>query len=156
MVWGKPQDQITDCYFCVVSTEGIGKKNWNKISYPSIFSAFRPIPHCIKQLIPGFAEGTKEKSSKKAHISINTEIVPESEILLEYVTVQSTPQQFCQTELYDLVRNLDLSKKVSEILILRLQEKHLLNNSAKVSYFLASRRNFHNLLFRKKAVCLLS
>ena len=32
----KVQDHITDCYFCLVGTKDIGKKNWPKISYPSI------------------------------------------------------------------------------------------------------------------------
>ena len=90
-----------------------------------------PIP-----VFSGFAEDTEEESiEEEAHISSNTEIVSESEILLEDVTGQSTPQQLSQTELNDLVRDLGLSKKVAEILASRLQEKHLLNNSANVLYF---------------------
>lgn len=137
MVWREPQDHVTDCYFCLVNTKGIGKKNRHKIPYPSIPSAIRPIPHCNELPIPvfsGFPEATEEDSSEEeAHISSNN--VSEHEILLEDVTGQSSPQQFNQTELNDLVRDLGLSKKAAEILASRLQEKHLLDNSAKVSYF---------------------
>jgi len=39
MVWWEPRDRVTDCYFCMVNTKGVGKKNRHKISYPSIPSA---------------------------------------------------------------------------------------------------------------------
>jgi len=48
---------------------------------------------------------------------------------------QSAPKPFSQTELNDLVRDLGLSKTAAEILASRLQEKHLLDDSAKVAYF---------------------
>lgn len=48
---------------------------------------------------------------------------------------QSAPQLFGQRELNDLVRDLGLSKKAAELLASRLQEKHLLHHSAKVTYF---------------------
>ena len=47
----------------------------------------------------------------------------------------SAPELFSQTELNDLVHDLGLSKKAEEMLASRLQEKHLLDDSAKVSYF---------------------
>ena len=47
----------------------------------------------------------------------------------------SAPELFRQTELNDLVRDLGLSKKAAKILASTLQEKHLLDDSAKVSYF---------------------
>ena len=43
MVWREPKEHLTDCYFCLVNTKGIGKKNQLKISYPSIPLASRPI-----------------------------------------------------------------------------------------------------------------
>ena len=36
MVW---RDHVTDCYFGIINTKGFGKKNWHKISFPSIPSA---------------------------------------------------------------------------------------------------------------------
>ena len=48
---------------------------------------------------------------------------------------KATPQRCNQSELNDLVRDLDLSKLVVEILAFRLNKKHVLHNSAKVLYF---------------------
>ena len=39
MVWRKPKEHLTDCYFCLVNTKVIGKKNRLNISYPRIPSA---------------------------------------------------------------------------------------------------------------------
>ena len=47
----------------------------------------------------------------------------------------SAPKLFSQTEFNDLVCDLGLSKKAAEILASRLQDKHLHDDSAKVSYF---------------------
>ena len=48
---------------------------------------------------------------------------------------KAAPQKFNQSELNDLVRDLDLSKQEAEILASRLKEKHVLHSSAKVSFF---------------------
>ena len=45
MTWREPTNHATDCYFCLVNTKGIGKKNRHKISYSSIPSAIRPTLH---------------------------------------------------------------------------------------------------------------
>ena len=45
MVWREPQNHVTNCYFCMVNTKDVGKKNRHKISYPSIPSAIQPVPH---------------------------------------------------------------------------------------------------------------
>ena len=46
----------------------------------------------------------------------------------------STPQQFSQPELNDLVRDLGLSKNAAEIFASKLQENILLNKITKFSY----------------------
>ena len=48
---------------------------------------------------------------------------------------KAVTQQFNQSELNDLVRDLDLSKQAAEILASRLNEKHVLHSSAKVSFY---------------------
>ena len=40
-----PNNHVTDCYFCMVNTTGVGKKNKHKITYPNFPSAIRPVPH---------------------------------------------------------------------------------------------------------------
>ena len=62
-------------------------------------------------------------------------MVSKSESFSDDTNPLSAPNLFSQTELNDLVRDLGLSKKAGEILDSRLQEKHLLDDSAKVLYF---------------------
>ena len=48
---------------------------------------------------------------------------------------KQVPQKFNQSELNDLVRELDLFKQAAEIFASRLNEKHVLHSSAKVSFY---------------------
>ena len=54
MVWQESRENATDCYFCMVNTKGVVKENRHKISYPSIPSATRPVPHCEELSPPVF------------------------------------------------------------------------------------------------------
>ena len=54
MVWREPKEHLTDCYFCMVNTKGIGKKNRQNFSYPSIPSAIRPLLHSNEFPLPVF------------------------------------------------------------------------------------------------------
>ena len=62
---------------------------------------------------------------------------------------RATPQRFNQSELIDLVCDLDLSKLVVEILAFRLNKKHVLHNLAKVLHF-KKREMSTSLLFLKR------
>ena len=50
----EPNNHVTDCYFCMVNTTGVGKKNRHKITYPNIPSANRPVPHSEEVPVPVF------------------------------------------------------------------------------------------------------
>ena len=52
MIWREPTNHATDCYFCMTNVKGINKKNKNKITYPDIPSAIRPVPHSDDLPIP--------------------------------------------------------------------------------------------------------
>ena len=138
MVWREPRGYATDCYFCMVNTKGVGKKNRHKISYPSIPSAIRPVPHCEELQVPvfsGFSSSVNSDDDQREHEGCNNLMVFESESFSDNTNRLSAPELFSQTELNDLVRDLGFSKKAAEMLASRLQEKHLLDDSAKVSYF---------------------
>ena len=53
----------------------------------------------------------------------------------DYEENMSTPQQFSQEELNDLIRDLKLSKLASELLASRLKEKKCLQAGPKISAF---------------------
>lgn len=135
MVWREPKDHISDCYFCLVNTKGVGKKNRHKIAYPSIPSAIRPIPHSKQVPVPVFNgfDSSDDEEHENCHMTLQ-EIISETEDSSDVIQ-SSDPQQFSQPELNDLIRDLGLSKKAAEILASRLQEKNLLDRCVKVSYF---------------------
>ena len=139
MTWQEPTDHTTDCYFCLVNTKFIGKKNRHKISYPSMPSAIRPTLNSDELSILVFKRVLR---SEDVGSDQDQETADETqEILSEsgdpsYETPQSlTPQQFSQPELNDLERDLGLSKNAAEVLASRIQEKNQLSHTTKVSYF---------------------
>ena len=144
MVWREPKDHITDCYFCIVNIKGIGKKNRHRIFYPSITSAIRPIPHSEEIPVPlfsGFAPSEDVSSTSKSEQMLQ-EFTSDSEESSYAGKQSSALQAFSQAELNDLVRDLALSKKAAELLASRLNEKNLLDSSARVSYFRTREKNF--------------
>jgi len=80
MVWRKLKEHLTDCYFCLVNTRGIGKKNWQTISYPSIPSAIRPV--FISNLI-------------SANISISNLIIQPRRVATFFWTAPSAASSAC-------------------------------------------------------------
>uniref|UniRef100_A0A6P7GL81 Uncharacterized protein LOC114333513 n=1 Tax=Diabrotica virgifera virgifera TaxID=50390 RepID=A0A6P7GL81_DIAVI len=138
MIWREPKDHSSDCYFCIVKTSGYNKKNKCKIEYPSLLSAIRPVPYSGENPLPVFNEfpyleeeeygyGADESDSNDEDFEIEDD---------------SVRKGFEQQELNDLVRDLELSKKASELLASRLNEKNLLEKGAKVSYFRTRERAF--------------
>ena len=139
MVWHEPKEHLTDCYFCLVSTKVIGKKNWQNFSHPSIPSAIRPNLHSDEFPPPVFngflsseddETGSEEECMDMEYKKTDTEFEDSST-----ESKKAVLQQFNQSELNDLVRDLDLSKQAAEILASRLNEKHVLHSSAKVSFY---------------------
>ena len=139
MTWREPTDHTTDCYFCLVNTKGIGKKNRHKISYPSIPSAIRSTLRSDELPIPvfkGFFPSVDVGSDQEQETADETQEILSESGDPSYETPQSsTPQQFSQPELNDLVCDLGLSKNAVEVLASRLQEKNQLIHITKESYY---------------------
>ena len=53
----------------------------------------------------------------------------------EYEESSSSPKQFTQQELNDLIRDLNLSKQGSELLVSRLKEKNCLQPDAEITFY---------------------
>ena len=147
MEWREPKDHLNDCYFCMVNLKRIGKKNRQSISYPSIPSAIRPVPHSDEFLPPvfnGFASSEDEIEVEDERMEYEYKTTDTESEDFSTESQKATPQQFNQSELNDLIRDLDLSKQAAEILASRFNETHVLHSSAKVSYF---RRDEHFITF---------
>ena len=124
MVWREPKNHYNDCYFCLNDMTGYNKNKKKTWKYPNLESAIRPVMHSEELPVPIFS--TEPDTSTTSDDSCSD---------FEEPSVLHGPQQFNQYELNDLVRDLCLSKDQSEILVSRLQEKHLLHQSAKVTFY---------------------
>ena len=54
MVCRKPQNHLSDCYFCAVETTGITSKMKSSVAYPSLPSAIQLVPHSDEVPKPTF------------------------------------------------------------------------------------------------------
>ena len=139
MVLREPKEHLTDCYFCLVNTKGIGSKNRLNISYPRILSAIRPVLHSYEFPPPvfnGFVSSEDEKTeSEEEHMEMEYKKTDTKSEVSSTESKKAVSQQFNQLELNGLVQDLDLSKQVAGILASRLNEKHVLHSSEKVSFY---------------------
>jgi hypothetical protein len=103
--------------------KGFCTKNKKEITYPNLPSAIRPVPHgpdipvpnSPKQLhtLEAESSATPNESSEDSECGTDT---------------HGTPEPFTQTELNDLVRDLNLPKDAAELLVSRLKEKKPANS----------------------------
>jgi hypothetical protein len=124
MMWREQQNHTTDCYFCSVDVKGFNTKNKNKISYPNFHSAIRPVPHSSEIPVPLPPSSLDDIQSDSKDGTI---LPPRDESSSDF-SVGEGPQLFSQSELKDLVRDLDLSKDAVELLGSTLKNKN------KISY----------------------
>ena len=52
MIWREQHDHLSDCYFCAFPIAGFRDKDRKNISYPSLPSAIRPVPHSNELPVP--------------------------------------------------------------------------------------------------------
>ena len=45
MVWREHKDRVSDCSFCLTSTNGVTANSKHTVQYPYLPSAMRPVPH---------------------------------------------------------------------------------------------------------------
>lgn len=138
MVWREPTDHVRDCYFCITKTEGFSKKQRDKIQYPNLPSAIRPVPHSeelpvpiaplnLDNIVPGDSSSSSESDLQlPKHTTDDTTFLP---------STSSEPHLITQNKLNDLVRDLGLSKQKSELLGSSFQEWNLLDKNVSVSLY---------------------
>lgn len=134
MVWREPKNHSNDCYFCMTNIAGFTRKNKHKIKYPDCESALKPVPHnpdIPEPEPPAIAVGDDESSDDS-----DTEMTNSTDLYKQPVLkTLKQPHLLDQQELNDLVRDLELGKKKSELLGSRLQEWNLLAEGTTISHF---------------------
>lgn len=134
MVWREPKDHFLDCYFCLTNVQGCNSRNKDQIVYPNIPSAIRPVPHgedLPVPLPPTVLENISDVDDE-SECDANTENNTDPEYQPEHDCI---PERFSQSELNDLVRDLNLPKESAELLGSRLKSKNLLEPGTHYSWY---------------------
>lgn len=147
MIWREPKDYVTDCYFCFIPPikKGITKKKRMIIQYLSLSSVIRPVLHSDKLPFPNPPQEYILDSNEDSRNDVSKDITQPStsrdpQILSEVSSAES--HKISQTELSDLIRDLNLSKKKAELLASRLQQWNLLKDKVKVSIYRNRQKDF--------------
>ena len=139
MIWHEPKNHHDDFYFCMVDMSEWNQQKKKDWYYPNIESARRPIPHCAE--VPVFTslpdlpadeillEAINDTDSSESSISSSSSMAAAASSL------STKPKPFCQGQLNDLVRDLDLSKESSEILASRLGKHGILDSGTKLTFY---------------------
>ncbi|KAI6648233.1 hypothetical protein LOD99_12042 [Oopsacas minuta] len=140
MIWREPRDHYTDCYFCLTDIKGITSKTKKNICYPNLQSAIHPVEHSTELEVP-----------KPKKVSFDDDTVEyamldqdDEEFIPPPMPLDKTrlPHIINQSELNDLVRDLNLTKDQSELLGSRLKGWNLLDEETKVSFFRTRQSDF--------------
>ena len=138
MIWREPTDHINDCYFCLTPSmkKGFNRKKTSLIKYPNIPSAIRPVPHCDELPIPEPCEEADLLSSDYAESRDESSISePCTSKSVEFGNTTAEPHLISESELNDLVRDINVPKVKAELLAFRLKQWNLLQSGINVCSF---------------------
>ncbi|XP_073533089.1 uncharacterized protein [Phyllobates terribilis] len=127
MIWREPTNHTTNCYFCMVPPirKGVSRKKKWTLQYPNLPSAIRPVPHTEKLPVPKAPETFSVESSEEEEGAWCHEASSSHDP--DFLSATSTePHLITQSDLNDLVSDLDLPKIKAELLGSRLQQWNLL------------------------------
>lgn len=150
MLWKKQSNHENDCYFCLTNVFGFSTKNKHKITYPDCVSAIKPIPHGEGVPIP-ISPNKKNESDDECEAMNDEETSDDPDYVPEN---HHEPHLINQSELNDLVRDLNLNKQLSEILGSRLQQWNLLTKSTKITSFRKRNEALSEFFKKKESICI--
>lgn len=145
MIWVEPMDHVTQCYFCLVNTNGFSGRTKDVIEYPENSSVILPVPH--SELLP-VPRSPNDRSNlldyeydfnvtiSKSYVESQSEYMPDAANQSEYEPKDTRiPHLITMDELCDLTRDLYHSKAQSELLASRLRQWNLLHQDVRVCRF---------------------
>jgi len=144
MVWRKPSNHSSDCYFCLTLpvASGMNRKRKQSIDYPNTPSAIRPVPHGedLPVLKPPKeynlnSEMEEEDTSKKGP---HEEDPTESDF---QGPTSESPHKLTQNELNDLVGDWELPKVKVELLTSRIKQRKYLDEGVNITLYPYRKKN---------------
>lgn len=131
MVWHRQiYHKPEDCYFCQTNVVGHHYKTRDRIKYANVLTVSKPVPKKCqdKQIVTKEVEDPDEFSDENSHDKENDKpFVPVKVISTERHLVSNVDYQ-------DLVRDLGLSSRQTEILGSRLKQWNLVGSDFKVTF----------------------
>lgn len=132
MIWRDPINHETNCYICLTNVSGYGRRNKHELNYANVDSVTLPVPHSNELPVPIFhpEDGRPDYSMLE-----RDDLSDESDEAVDPLYIPDTdhPHMLSQGDLNDLVRDLNLTKQMSELLASRLQQWKLLQNNVRVT-----------------------
>ena len=132
MIWREPKSHSDNCYFCAINLTGINKKKCKSFIYPNLPSALRPVANCDEIPISAFKE-LPDAPNENLDVSFEEQDHLDDN---DFVPKSTEPILFNQEELSDLIRELNISKESSELLASRLNDRNLLQQGTKVTFYI--------------------
>jgi len=125
LVWMEPSNPISDCYLCLTPpvASGMNRKKKQRIDYPNIPPAIRPVPHGKELAV---LEPPKEYNLNSEMEEEDTEKTAPHKEEPTHPDFQDpaseSPQKLTQDELNDLVHDLELPDVNGELLASRMKQ----------------------------------
>jgi hypothetical protein len=120
----------------MVNVTGYNKKNKKGIKYPNFLSGVRPVTHGPDLPVPSAPDNLSDEFESSSLQSAT------DKMYFEPHQYDRTIDTFTQSELNDLIRELQLTKEKSELLGLRLREKNMLASGVKFSWYRNREKEF--------------
>ena len=114
----------------------LNKKNKKGIKYPNLLLAIRSVPHGPDLPVPNPPDNLSDESESTSLQSAT------GEMYFEPHQYDRAIDKFTQSELNDLIRELQLTKEKSELLGSRLREKNMLASGVKFSWYRNREKEF--------------
>jgi hypothetical protein len=135
VVWRKPSNHATDCYFCMVPpvSGGITKKKKWTIAYPNILSTLCPAPHSKGISVPKppkeFTIDSEDEDKSKSTSGSPEQPVSTEPHISHGRSSAPQPHILTQDKLNVLVRDLELSKSKEGLLGSKLKQWNLIEKN---------------------------
>ena len=107
VIWREQTDHVSTCYFCTTNVKGFCKKNKHRIEYPNIPLTMHPVSHSDGVEVP-VPPSTLDETLTQSDLTSSEDDIDD----IYESSYSRTPKLMSQSDLDDLVRDLDLLKKV--------------------------------------------